>query len=89
MHPAFETWLADVDANPARANVETEKGRPADKVCTIEEWSLLGIRHEGLVKRAETAKQEGSEEWLALHTSFRKEADDLAESSKRWLTRLS
>ena len=85
----LETQLAGVDAKLARARAAIDEGRPADQARALEEWSQLRIRHDDLTKRIETAKQEGSEKWSALHTSFREEADALADTLERWLTKLS
>jgi hypothetical protein len=85
----LETQLAGVDAKLARAKAAIDDGRPDDQVKALEELSELRIRHDDLAKRIETAKQEGAETWSALHTSFREEADALADTLERWLTKLS
>ena len=85
----LETQLANVDAKLARAKAAIGEGRPEDQAKALEEWSELRIRHQDLTARIETAKREGAETWSALHTSFREEADALADTLERWLTRLS
>jgi hypothetical protein len=85
----LESQLADVDAKLARARTSIDAGRPADRAKALEDWSELRIRHKNLASRIETAKREGAETWSALHTSFREEADALADTLERWLTKLS
>jgi hypothetical protein len=85
----LETQLAAVDAKLARAKATIDAGRTDDQVKALEEWSQLQIRHEDLAARIETAKRDGSDTWSALHTSFREEADALADTLERLLTKLS
>lgn len=85
----LETQLAGVDAKLARAKAAIDDGRPDDQAKALQEWSELRIRHDDLAARIETAKREGAEAWSALHTSFREEADALADTLERWLTKLS
>ncbi|MCU4651479.1 hypothetical protein N8I71_01425 [Roseibacterium sp. SDUM158016] len=85
----LENRLASVDAKLARAKAAIDEGGPADQAKALEEWSELRIRHDDLAKRIEGAKHENTEKWSALHTSFREEADALADTLERWLTKLS
>jgi hypothetical protein len=85
----LETQLTGVDAKLARVKAAIDEGRLDDRVKALEEWSQLRIRHDDLAARIETAKREESETWSALYTSFREEADALADTLERWLTKLS
>jgi len=85
----LETQLARVDAHLAKVKAAIDEGRLEDQVKALEEWGQLRIRHDTLSERIDTAKQEGADKWSALHTSFREEADALADTLERWLTKLS
>lgn len=85
----LEDQLATVDARLARARTAIDEGRPDDQAGALEQWSALRLRHDDLAKRIKAARTEGSGTWSALHTSLREEADALADTLERWLTKQS
>jgi hypothetical protein len=85
----LETRLQEIDGKMARAKTAVEAGDPKEKAGKIEEWSQLKRQHEDLVQRIAAAQKEGSEAWSVMHTSFREEADALADTLEKWLTRVS
>lgn len=80
--------IAEVDQRIARAQSRLETGEVAGRSRALAELTQLRNRHDDLVKRVATAKAKGADHWGALHTSFKEEADALADTLEKWLTRI-
>ena len=84
----LERKLKEIDAHIDRLKELYEAGDIDEKVRLLSELNQLRLMHDDLVERVETAKQEGSDQWSALHESFREEADSLHDTVAKWLTKL-
>lgn len=84
----LERKLKEIDAHIDRLKELYEAGDIDEKVRLLSELNQLRLMHDDLVERVETAKQEGSDQWSALHESFREEADALHDTVAKWLTKL-
>lgn len=83
----LEEKLQDVDKGITRAKARFESSEAADKVKALSELTALRLRHQELSKRIADAKENHSENWSALYTSFREELDGLKDTVERWLGR--
>lgn len=83
----LETKMAEVANGIEKAKKSLESGDIEGKTRALGELAHLRGRRDELVKRIESAKAEGAEEWSALRTSLKEEADALADTVEKWLTK--
>lgn len=83
----LEAKLEQVDQMIKHAKSTLAGDDAATKPRAIEELAHLHTRHADLIARVEAAKAKGAEHWSALHASFQEEADALADTLEKWLTK--
>ncbi len=83
----LKSKLDEVDRGIRHATSMFEGGDIAEKSRALHELTRLRNRHDELLKRVEAAKTAGADQWSALHMSLKEEADALADTLEKWLTR--
>lgn len=79
--------LNEIHEAIARAQQALETSAPPRKAEALAELVRLKMQHDELARRLDEADSQGAEAWSALHASFREEADALADTLERWLTK--
>lgn len=79
--------IEEIDNRMKDAQSRLDSGDVGDKSGAVNQLAHLRSQHEDLVKRFDAAKAKGAEHWSALRTSFKEEADALADTMEKWLTK--